>query len=331
MYRALRASVRAALYLYCGRIRVDVRSAPPVDTVLLLASNHPNSFFDALVIATHLPHRMRFLARGDAFRDPRAAKMLGALFMIPIYRMSDGRAELRRTEDSFLLAQEDLEHGGSVLVFSEGNSENESGLRPLGKGTARIAYRAWQSGLDVRVLPVWLRYDTYHLPFMEVCIGTGEMMDHSATPVRPEAVFLRGFNSVLRDRLLKASAIVDARRSLDTSRCSGALRTMCRIILVLPALAGLLLHAPWYFPLRAFTAGKTRGTVFFDSVLFGLLFLTYPLWLLALVAMAVFAGLGWWSLIMITVGPISLSALRSFRMRWTGNVISEEAPSIRIT
>jgi 1-acyl-sn-glycerol-3-phosphate acyltransferase len=53
MYVALRASVRAALHLYCGRIRVDVRSAPAANAVLILASNHPNSFFDALVIATH--------------------------------------------------------------------------------------------------------------------------------------------------------------------------------------------------------------------------------------------------------------------------------------
>lgn len=315
MYRALRTSVRAGLHLYCGRIRVDARSAPPADAVLLLASNHPNSFFDALVIATHLPHRMRFLARGDAFRDPRAAKVLRALFMIPIYRMSEGRTELKRTADSFDQAQEDLEQGGSVLVFSEGNSENEPGLRPLGKGTARIAYRAWNSGSDVHVLPVWLRYDTFHKPFMEVSIGTGAVMNKSAAAAGPEAVFLRRFNIELPERLLTTSANVDAGRLVELAQRSSLMRAIRSIVLAAPALVGLLLHAPWYLPMRALTAWKTRDTVFFDSVLFGLLFLTYPLWLLALVALAAFAGMGWWALAMIIVGPASLAALRSFTMR----------------
>ena len=315
MYRALRASIRAGLHLYCGRIRVDVRSAPSADAVLLLASNHPNSFFDALVIATHLPHRMRFLARGDAFQDPRAAKVLRALFMIPIYRMSEGRTEMKRTADSFDQAQEDLAHGGSVLVFAEGNSENETGLRPLGKGTARIAHRAWMSGLNVQVLPVWLRYDTFHRPYMEVSLGTGEVMYQSAADAAPEAVFLRRFNAELRERLLKTSTDMEVQRSQAIPPRPGALRATHRILLALPALVGLLLHAPWYFPMRAFTAGRTRDTVFFDSVLFGVLFLTYPIWLLVVVALAALAGLGWWSLAMIAVAPITLSALRSFNLR----------------
>lgn len=314
MYRALRAGVRAGLHLYCGRIRVDVRSAPPADAVVLLASNHPNSFLDALVIATHLPHRMRFLTRGDAFRNPRAANMLRALFMIPIYRMSEGRTELKRTADSFDQAQEDLEHGGSVLVFAEGNSVNEHGLRPLGKGTARIAYRAWKSGLDVQVMPVWLHYGSFHRPFMDVGMSTGEVMRKGAVDAGPEAVFLRRFNTELRHRLLQTSDNLDALRP-DRSRRSAAMRTARRAALMIPALIGLLLHTPWYYPTRTFTAAKTRGGIFHDPVLFSLLFLTYPLWLLALVALAVAAGLGWWSLLLPVVAPISLSALRSFNMR----------------
>lgn len=315
MYRALRASIRAGLHLYCGRIRVDVRSAPSADAVLLLASNHPNSFFDALVIATHLPHRMRFLARGDAFRDPRAAKVLRALFMIPIYRMSEGRTELKRTADSFDRAQEDLEQGGSVLVFSEGLSVNEPGLRALGKGTARIAYRAWHSGLDVQVLPVWLRYDTFHKPFMEVSLGTGDVMQRSPVGPGPEAVFLRQFNHELRERLLSTAATVHTARTHYLNQRSGALRGSRRILLALPALVGLILHAPWYFPLRAFTAGKTRDSVFFDSVLFGLLFLSYPLWLSLLVGFGAMVGFGYWAFAAIGLAPLSLVAVRSFSLR----------------
>lgn len=315
MYRLLRASIHAALHLYCGRIHLDLRYAPPADAVLLLASNHPNSFFDALMIATHLPQRMRFLARGDAFRDPRAAKLLRALFMIPIYRMSEGRSELKRTADSFDQAQEDLERGGSVLVFSEGLSVNEPGLRALGKGTARITYRAWQSGLNVQVLPVWLRYDTFHRPFMDVCIGTGGVMEKRALGTGPEAIFLRQFNSDLSERLLSTSATVDLARAHVLAQRPRTFRGIDRSLLALPAIVGLILHAPWYFSLRAFTAGKTRGSVFFDSVLFGLLFLTYPLWLLALVGIGWWTGLGWWAFAVVILAPLSLLALRGFSLR----------------
>ena len=310
MYRALRAFVRAALHLYCGRIRVDRATAPSADTVVVLASNHPNSFFDALVIAAHLPYRMRFLARGDAFRDPRAARILRALFMIPVYRMSEGRAELKRTAESFDQAHAELVQGGSVLVFSEGLSMNEPGLRPLGKGTARIAYRAWhEAGLDVSILPVWLRYDTFHRPFMHVALATGEPMHDGGSAAAHEAAFLRDFNIELRKRLLANSERVDA--SVLTKHRS---RILAKVLLIVPAMAGFILHAPWYFALRRFTAQRTKGSVFFDPVLFGLLFLTYPLWLLVLIGLCAWAGLGLWALGIFVVAPLLLAALRGFSL-----------------
>ena len=307
--------MRVALHLYCGRIRVDVRSAPPQDAVILLASNHPNSFFDALVIATHLPYRMRFLARGDAFRDPRAAKVLRALFMIPIYRMSEGRAELKRTSDSFHHAHNDLAHGGSVLVFSEGLSVNEAGLRPLGKGTARIAFRAWEEGLNVQVLPVWLRYSTFRKPFMDVDITTGGILLKEAIAAQPEAAFLRQFNVTLRERLIALSEKAEIFHAARPSKQSDLQAVMRKSLLLLPALLALVLHAPWYFPLRAIIAWKTRDSVFFDSVLFGLLFLTYPIWLLVLVGIGAMAGLGYGAIAWVALAPLCLAALRGFNLR----------------
>jgi 1-acyl-sn-glycerol-3-phosphate acyltransferase len=309
MYAALRAFVRAALHLYCGRIRVVSAPVRPPDHAVLLAGNHPNSFLDALVIAAHLPYPMRFLARGDAFRDPRAARILRALFMVPIYRMSEGRAELKRTRESFDQALVQLEQGGSVLVFSEGTSVNGPGLRPLGKGTARIAYRAWhEAGLDVDILPVWLRYDTIHRPFMDVTLATGEVMRPSGPA--PQAIFLQGFNRELRERLITAKERVDAAIQRESRS-----RTVAKTLLLLPALVGLVLHAPWYFALRGFTARCIKDRVFFDSVLFALLFLTYPFWLLVLIGIAAWSGMGMDSLVLLVAAPLLLAALRGFSLR----------------
>jgi hypothetical protein len=42
---------------------------------------------------------------------------------------------------------------------------------------------------------------------------------------------------------------------------------------------GKFLHSPLYRLIKKFVQQKTRGTVFYDSVLFGLLFLLYPVYL----------------------------------------------------
>ena len=53
------------------------------------------------------------------------------------------------------------------------------------------------------------------------------------------------------------------------------------ITLFIPAIIGLLLNGALYFPVKNFIKNKTKETVFFDSVMFGLLMILYPLfWLI---------------------------------------------------
>ena len=54
------------------------------------------------------------------------------------------------------------------------------------------------------------------------------------------------------------------------------------VILFIPALAGLVLNGAFYFPLRNRTRAKTKNTIFYDSLLFGLLTILYPLYILLL-------------------------------------------------
>jgi len=57
-------------------------------------------------------------------------------------------------------------------------------------------------------------------------------------------------------------------------------------LLFIPALIALLLHLPLYLPLSSCIKKKTKGTVFFDSVLFGSLLILYPLYLLIISVLA---------------------------------------------
>ena len=52
------------------------------------------------------------------------------------------------------------------------------------------------------------------------------------------------------------------------------------VILCIPALIGFVLNGAFYFPLRKLVYAKTKGTIFYDSLLFGLITTLYPLYIL---------------------------------------------------
>ncbi len=76
---------------------------------------------------------------------------------------------------------------------------------------------------------------------------------------------------------------------LATSTLHFILNLFTCIILFIAALAGWLLNAPLFYPLKKWVRKKTTGTVFYDSVMFGALLLLYPVyWLFLNLIIAVF-------------------------------------------
>jgi hypothetical protein len=65
-----------------------------------------------------------------------------------------------------------------------------------------------------------------------------------------------------------------------------------------------LLHAPWYRPLRSWINHLCRDTVHFDAVLFAVLMLTYPLYLL-LIGLVLWNFTGAWSLPLLLIWPLT--------------------------
>jgi hypothetical protein len=64
-------------------------------------------------------------------------------------------------------------------------------------------------------------------------------------------------------------------------------------------------HAPLYISIKTFVAQKTKGTVFYDSVLFALLLFVYPLYLILLFMFLHTIGLSnWVNTFIITLHPI---------------------------
>ena len=116
---------------------------------MILASNHPNAFLDAMIYGAYFKRRIHFLARGDVFRKPLAAKILSSIGLIPIYRIAEGYENLDKNKDTFKICLDILNNNGIVLIFSEGYCEQEWKLRPLLKGTGRLAMMAWAEEVPV--------------------------------------------------------------------------------------------------------------------------------------------------------------------------------------
>ena len=55
---------------------------------------------------------------------------------------------------------------------------NEWHLRPLKKGTARLAIASWQQNIPLRILPIGINYSSFYLFGKNVQINLGNPIDY---------------------------------------------------------------------------------------------------------------------------------------------------------
>ncbi len=284
MYYFVKIWVRTGLQFYCGRIVFDSRNMDRSDRPMILACSHPNSFFDALVMGAYHPRKMHFLARGDAFKNPRAAKILRLLNMIPIYRMSEGKENMDNNHRTFDACIEVFKNNGCVLIFSEGVCVNEWRLRPLKKGTARLAWMCWEEHevKNMVIQPVGLNYHSFtevpkriHVQFAPIIESHVFNFDNSAN-------FYKDLNNKLAAQL--EPLVLEKGHNLLRKK---KITPLAKALLALPALLGFIIHKPFYNAWRKFIWSKTKGTVFYDSVLFASLLIVYPFLVLLVTVSAV--------------------------------------------
>lgn len=268
LYTLIKWPIRIALQAYLGSINVRGKSALTTKGPLLLVANHPNSFLDAIIIAASCRYPVHFLARGDAFRKPWHNTLLRLLNMIPVYRLSEGRENLHLNEKAFAASKAILQLNGIVLIFIEGVSVNSHQLQPFRKGAARIARDVVNSGVPLQVLPISISYAHFHGPHKSVWLSAGEIQTAiSLLPGVNEAQQLNYFNEQLCTQL--TDLFIQPQEPAPKTPVASAL-----------TFAAKILHAPLYGWLAPLIDRKTKGTVFYDSVLFGALLLVYPGYLL---------------------------------------------------
>ena len=175
-YNFLRYYVDFALKLSYRNIRYVGLEKVPQDGSVIYAPNHTNALMDALVILAMDRKPKVFVARADIFRRPLLAKIFTFLKIMPIMRIRDGFAEVKKNNQTIEKAVDVLRDKVPFCIFPEGQHKATYSSLPLSKGSFRIAFQAQELMTDVPlyIVPVGLRYGSFFRFRSTVRVEVGE-------------------------------------------------------------------------------------------------------------------------------------------------------------
>ncbi len=269
MINILKLFIRAALWLFCAEINTKNKYLLNTKGPLLIIANHPNSFLDAIIIGSRYNRRIHFLARGDVFTKKLHRFLLRLLNMIPVYRLREGKEFLHLNEYAFVESARLLKNNEAVLIFIEGTCLNTNVLQPFKKGTARILQACHTENLFPQIHLAGIAYNNFK--------GIGKRVNLCIEPFTQTTAIITpkdrvNFNNTIFEKL---SALI-----LPTAHTPTIKKN-----------ALYYLNLPFYNLVYSFVDKKTKGTVFFDSVLFSVLFFLYPIYLLFIIALLQFISI----------------------------------------
>lgn len=311
LFKLLKIPAWFCLQLYCRYLLVKPNELLKIRGPLLIACNHPNSFLDAIVLASIFKQPIYSLARGDAFKNKFVAAALRSLNMLPVYRTSEGVENLEHNYNTFSACKEIFKQAGIVLIFSEGHCVNEWHLRPLKKGTARLALSSWEDGIDVKVLPAGINYSSFknfgkeiHLHFGQ-CFGPQDVERHNGF-----GRSVASFNNLLQEKLQPLVYEIDAGDEEKRKRYfAHAPSHLKRWLLIVPATLAFVFHAPVYSIAKSLAKKFGGHNDHYDSILVAVLFALYPWYLLLLCMLLFLLHVPFWWLGFILLPLLALAFL----------------------
>ena len=210
LYEFVKHSGRQALPVYFGKLEINGHEHVPDKAPYIIAPNHQSAFLDAILMGVYHDKPVHFLTRSDVFVEPYA-KALRALNMMPVYRIRDGYDKLSKNEEVFKRCEELLSQGNPVLIFPEGNMGDGHFLRPLTKGTARMAFQSQLAmDQDLKILPVGINYFHHDNPRYKCIINYGpciSVKDYLPAYQKQKAKALIALRNDLSERIKKLLVI----------------------------------------------------------------------------------------------------------------------------
>jgi 1-acyl-sn-glycerol-3-phosphate acyltransferase len=308
LYQFLKILSRLSMLIWCRRILINKPNLLKEKGPLLIACNHPNSFLDSVILDTIFQEPVWNLARGDAFKTTRISKILNALKILPVYRTSEGAENVSENYKTFESCISLFKKNGVVLIFSEGKCTNEWHLRPLKKGTARLALKAWEEGLPLKVLPAGINYSSFSRFGKNLFLNFGDIITVNDIELNlTEGLRHQSFNEQLRTQLEKLvfeipkndRLALSANLEIKPSRLK-------KILLAIPAALGWLIHLPLYWPVKHYIWKRTYKNDHYDSVMTGVLLFCYPVYLIIIISILWLILKSWWVVFVLLILPFTV-------------------------
>lgn len=307
LYSFTKILARLALPIYCRDISINKKELLKQEGPLLLAVNHPNSFLDAIILCTLFDGTVYSLARGDAFKNKLAARFLYLFKMFPVYRVSEGVENLEENYKTFEQCKDIFRKKGIVLIFSEGRCINEWHLRPLKKGTARLAISSWEEGIDLKVLPVAINYSSFKKFGKNIQMFFGDIITKNDIDYKDShGNAIKQFNETLRPQLSQYVFEIDpADKEMLHQKFYIRHSFIKKLLLLVPAVIGYIIHAPLYTFIEWITDVLVKEDGHHDSKIVGALFIAYPIFLLLFCLALFYLNGSWWSLLSLIMLPFT--------------------------
>ena len=221
LYRFLKFIVGYAVRQYFREVQLHNEDLVPQKGPVIFLPNHRSGFMDPIVVAIFLKRNVHFLARGESFKNPLMAKLLGKLSVIPIYRKEYSPDEVHKNDEIFNYCFKLLEQNGALVIFPEGASQTKPVLLPLKTGAARIALGAEAKSnfnLGVTLIPVGINYTNPHHFQGKLFLNFGQPILASDYKDEYSIDSFKAVNNLTKrveDELKKRIVVVDESRWFD--------------------------------------------------------------------------------------------------------------------
>jgi 1-acyl-sn-glycerol-3-phosphate acyltransferase len=307
LYSVLKVIVRMAARIFCRKIIINKPELLKEKGPLILACSHPNSFLDAVLIDILFEEPIWSLTRGDAFLNKRITSLFYKFKMLPVYRPSEGVENLSENYKTFDACIELFKQGEIVLIFSEGLCENEWHLRPLKKGTARLAYKCQQENIPLKILPVGINYSSFKRFGKNLFVNFGNIFTaNDFDKDLSDGAWNQVFNNKLQQEL---SPLVFEIEKTDKKKQKEFLEIkpspLTKILLAIPAAIGWLIHAPLYLPIKYWVQKKYDNTGHVDAMQIVLPLFIYPFYVLLITFFLFFTLNTYWVFLLMIVLPFT--------------------------
>jgi 1-acyl-sn-glycerol-3-phosphate acyltransferase len=165
-YRFARRLFRSLVSVWFREINiVDDENIPPEGGVIFIAW-HPSGLIDPMLLNASLPGKISIIAKHTLFKLPVIGRLLRSAGGVPIERAQDSNDKAgARARNAQMLGEVSsvVANGGRLMIFPEGTTHADSGVRKVRSGAGRILLAARREAIakglpEPHVVPIGLHY-----------------------------------------------------------------------------------------------------------------------------------------------------------------------------